>query len=81
MNNEELGCFIDIHAKLNTTAQTMHYLRRNGYNDNQIRGALEHCSKGNAIAIESLLQKVPTEYVHIERELDENKDIIGALRE
>ena len=70
MTHKEIGELINVHSRLNTTPQTLKYLRRKGYSDDTIRESFPYCAKGNAVALDGLLQKVPTKYVHMERNED-----------
>jgi len=82
MTNEELGNTIDAHSCLNTTADTLKYLRRH-HTDAYILDSLEYCSIGNKLAIESLMgNQVKDDMYHItERPEDEYKDITGVFNE
>lgn len=55
-SHEHIGNIIDAHSMLNTTADTLKYLRRTN-TDAFIVDALEYCSRGNKEALLSLLNK------------------------
>lgn len=76
MNYKDLGQWIDIQSKLKTTQQVISLMRRTGISDSDIRESLNHCATGNKLAIEQILGKVPTKFTLIERERDENKDVL-----
>ena len=75
----ELGSFIDFHSKLNTTAETLSFLRRN-HTDRFIYESLEYCSIGNKLAIESLISKSVKEGVYISEDRPEleYKDVLES---
>jgi hypothetical protein len=56
ITHQQVGCVIDGHSMLNVTADTLRYLR-NRYTDAFIVECLPYCSKGNRLALESLLTK------------------------
>lgn len=60
---DSLGQFIDVHSRLNTTAETLKFIRRH-HTDGFIQDSLEHCSIGNKLALQQLLGKVYTEGVY-----------------
>jgi hypothetical protein len=76
---ESVGHTIDTHSYLNTTAQTLSYLKRK-YTDSFIIESLAYCSTGNKLALLSLLEKEVIKYNAIERPEMEYKDIIEELR-
>lgn len=76
---------IDELSKLNTTAQVVS-IYRNKYGAKSYLQKLvqdmQHCSIGNRLAIEACIGSEWWMYArsHIERPIDENKDIIGEMR-
>lgn len=78
MTNEELGNLIDAHSMLNTTSETLAFLRRRN-TDAFILDSLEFCSVCNRQALQQLLNKKPIEYLD-GPEL-EYKDVIESMSE
>ena len=80
MTHEKLGQEIDAHSKLNTTADTLKFLRRHN-TDAYILDALEYCSIGNKQSLQQLINKKPVEYrQELERPELEYKDVLDNLK-
>ena len=73
MTHEKLGQEIDAHSKLNTTAETLKFLRRHN-TDAYILDALEYCSIGNKRALYSLLSKTVSAKYEIPEKLNLNQE-------
>lgn len=79
--HEHIGNLIDQHSCLNTTADTLAFLRRTN-TDSFILESLEYCSIGNRQALEQVIGKKHTEYrQELERPELEYLDIIDSMKE
>ena len=80
MTHEQLGTLIDQHSCLNTTADTLKFLRRHN-TDAYILDALEYCSIGNRQSLQQLINKKHIEYrQELERPELEYKDVVENLK-
>ena len=73
LQHQALGQEIDAHSKLNTTAETLKFLRRHN-TDAYILDALEYCSIGNKRALCSLLSKTVSAKYEIPEKLNLNQE-------
>lgn len=80
LQHQALGQEIDAHSKLNTTAETLKFLRRHN-TDAYILDALEYCSIGNKQSLQQLINKKHVEYrQELERPELEYKDVLENLK-